>query len=333
MAHELHLKQAFETLEQLESLGRERKQRTALLMSAKDNPILKKMFQLCYDWLIDWDFYYYEPEIKIVGNGKTDNNWNAFLTLIEHLRNDALGFIKHSELAVEFMSVCSQLEQKWYSRILNKDLSVGVSWAILNNIWEDMIPYWGLATANTIQTIDSLEYPICAQPIVEGIRSGIVVQNGLTTVYTDNFRKYPALKFIGQNLKSEKQQGAIDGIISSQYLHYLNYKVKSITQEVFNELCNNLSFIATDYFSFDVLYWTKGHEDKTPFTHRIKKLEQIINPNSTSIKLNPITLVTTKKELSELYKSSDLGLILKAPSSTYINDLNSNWFIWNRTNN
>jgi len=330
MAHELHLKQAFEILEQLEKMGRDRKQRTSLLTSTKENLILKKMFQLCYDWLIDWDFYYYEPDVKTFGNGNLDENWVYFLSLIEQFRNDELGFVKHSACAVEFMGRCSELEQKWYSRILNRDLSVGVSWAILNTIWEDTIPHWGPATANTIETIGAIEYPIYAEPIVGGTRAGIIIKDNSAVIYTDNFRKYPMLKFIGQGLTSKVKGGVIDGVIASPFLYYLNYKVKSITQDIMNELCNNITFIATDYFTFHAFYGAADYEDKTPFANRLEKLQQIINPKSSNIKLNSIVLVSNKRELTALYQESKHGLTLKAPSSTYINDFNNKWFIWKK---
>jgi len=309
-------------------MGRSRKQRTALLTSAKNNIILKKMFQLCYDWLLSWDFYYHEPKIKTIGSGNLNENWVHFLTLIEHLRNENLGFVKHTELAVEFMNKCSETEQKWYQRIINRDLSVGVSWGILNSMWEKLIPYWGLTTASTIEGIETIEFPVYAEPIVKGIRAGIIVRDNSIVIYTDNFRKYPALKFIGQELKVKR--GIVDGVISSRFLYFLNYKTKSITKEIMEELCNNITFVATDFFTFDAFYGATDYEDKTPFRDRLDKLQQIIPSKSSCIRLNPTTIATSKKELTTLYKESKHGLILKTPSSTYINDFNDKWFIWRK---
>jgi len=330
MTHELYLKQTFEILEQLETMGRDRKQRTALLVSAKDNLFLKKMFKFCYDWSIDWDFYYYEPNTKIVGNESLNENWVRFLNLITQLRNDDLGFIKHSTLAVEFMSMCSELEQKWYSRIINRELSVGVSWAIINNIWDDLIPRWGLAVASSLGSSDNVEYPIFAEPVVDGIRMGIVIKGDDVVVYTDNSRKYPILKFIAKEFLPNVKSGIIDGVITSPYLHYLNYKTKSITKEILDELCKSLIFVATDYFAFDAFYKVTDYEDKTPFVKRLEKLKQIVPIHNVNIKLNECVLVKTKEELLRLYQKSKHGLTLKTPSSTYINDFNSNWFIWKK---
>ena len=138
------------------------------------------------------------------------------------------------------------------------------------------------------------------------------------------------LKFIGQGLTSKVKRGVIDGVITSPFLYYLNYKVKSITQNIMDELCNNIKFVATDYFTFDAFYGATDYEDKTPFANRLEKLQQIINPKSSNIKLNSIALITNKRELTALYQESKHGLTLKAPSSTYINDFNNKWFIWKK---
>jgi len=331
MTHELHyLKQAFDILEQLETMGRDRKQRTALLTSAQENPLLKKMFQLCCDWLIDWNFYYYEPDVKTIGNENIDENWVCFLSLIEDFRNEALGFVKHTKRAVEFMGRCSELEQKWYSRIINRELSVGVSWAIINTVWEDLVPYWGIAVGSSIKDADGALYPIFAEPIVDGIRIGIIVKDNYAFIYTDNFRKYPVLKFSAKEFLPNVRRGVVEGIIISPYLYFLNYKTKSITQEILSELCNNLIFIATDFLTFDVFYKATDYEDKTPFIKRREKLEQIIPAQSINAKLNKCVLVKTKEELIKLYQESEHGLILKTPSSTYINDFNDKWFRWGK---
>jgi DNA ligase-1 len=126
------LKEAFDVLAELEQLqGRTVKEK--LIKQHKDNLELQAIVKMA----LGQDRYFVTPPQDCVGSGRLslDESWQKFLALAQRLcARDITGNAAYD--AVEaLLTACPADAAKWFTRILNHDLRVGIGTDVSKSIW------------------------------------------------------------------------------------------------------------------------------------------------------------------------------------------------------
>lgn len=139
--------EAFDVLEQIEktSSSNEKKQ---WLMDNKDNNIL---FNLLY-WTYNPFYHYYMNKIDL--DCSTNKNHKGhkhnvikFKRILSELNNRRVTGNVARDMVINFLKTCDSIEQKWYMRVLKRDLKIGVSITTINKVYDNVIGTFPVALA------------------------------------------------------------------------------------------------------------------------------------------------------------------------------------------
>lgn len=99
----------------------------------------------------------------------TLENWVKFTTILEQLSTGALSGNAARAAWKGLLDGCSQYEAKWYNRVLNRDLRVGL--ASFGTIWSEARSNFGVKAALDYDDANTeLTFPVIAEPKCDGFR-------------------------------------------------------------------------------------------------------------------------------------------------------------------
>lgn len=188
----------FRALEALEGLGHKRKEKATVLAQTD----LSEIALLAYDWRRTYGVRALPRASKSVKQNSTlgaGSRWSSFLTLTSELNSRYLSGSRASSAIAAFLNGCSELEDKWYRRILLRDLRVGLATKSFNAVYGDLIPTWGVQLADTVteEGLADLDYSdLWADPKIDGIRLTVVVSDGRGIALARSGHEYPQLTHI-----------------------------------------------------------------------------------------------------------------------------------------
>jgi ATP-dependent DNA ligase len=116
-----------------------RTEKEELLKKGKNSNIFKELLYYTYNPFIMF-FVKKDPKVKPTGAGVSPDRHHEFLVLLNRLNkreitgNEALNAVK------KFFSSCSEVEYKWYLRIMQKDLKIGITNKTINKVYPGLIP-------------------------------------------------------------------------------------------------------------------------------------------------------------------------------------------------
>lgn len=181
----------FDTLAELERLGNKRKAKIELLKSAPDQEALQQVFRLAYDWRTTFGmrvrFAQEEagaPQQRakpIFGGTAKQDPWASFLSLLADLAARRLTGNAAKQAWSEVEAQMTGVERQWASRVLNRDLKVGLDRSSIAEIWPDLIEPFGVQLAKELDPESSvignptkkepwLSWPVIVEPKLDGMR-------------------------------------------------------------------------------------------------------------------------------------------------------------------
>jgi DNA ligase-1 len=189
-------------LEELESTSG-KNARIDILEAARKNEVLKKVFIAAQD---PYTVYYVskfkmpEPLSSGPGNmmpGEEDVAMEAF---VDMLRSDLASRKVTGNAAKEkverAMARVDATHQKWFHRILLKNLRVGLQESSINKVWPGCVTSFSVALAATVKSeftrgegikiLDKVKYPVRVEPKLDGLRLIAVKKDGVVTFFTRN---------------------------------------------------------------------------------------------------------------------------------------------------
>lgn len=185
-------------LDTLESMGHKRLQKAEVL--AKVN--LSEIALMAYDWRITYGVRVLPKAAKGIKQNSTlgaGRRWLDFKAMCGDLNARRLSGSRASESIRLFLQGCSELEDKWYRRILLRDLRVGLATKSFNTAYGDIIPTWGVQLADTVdrEGLQALDYSrLWADVKIDGIRLTVVVFGGRGIALARSGHEYPQLTHI-----------------------------------------------------------------------------------------------------------------------------------------
>ncbi len=184
------LKQTLGVLDSLEDCGDSRTKKLEILNQFKDNVILAEMFRLTYNVQVSFGFRG-DPKFEPINPAPEvkGSNWGVFLDFLDQLgQRDLTGTAAH-DAWVDLCGHLSHREWKWFIRVLNRDLRVGVQGSTLALVWPTLLPEYGCQLAHKfergkIQMHDPTKrepwrtLPAYLEPKLDGMRLRVHVTAG-----------------------------------------------------------------------------------------------------------------------------------------------------------
>lgn len=340
---------AFNILDSLEGISG-RNDKIAKLKAHKDNQPLKKILYYAYSGSKFHVHLDYES-IKTDSNGLSlalSNSFWRFLELLAELENRNITGNAAIAAGEMFFSALSRKEFKWYSRVMNHDLRIGMTDGTITKVFGK--EFWGDSRTETnsygyieVMLSDKWEKKkkkfigksLYMEPKYDGYRLAAIIDNDNVTFYSRGGKSSPYTENLGhvaeQLLEAGFNNCMIDGEIIKDTWNGTGI-VKAKPSTMTTEDRENLSKV--QYLCFDYLDLTKLTDKKVytvPLKTRRAQLEGFLKDKKFSnIRLTESVLIHNEKEIKENYENhrnlGHEGSMLKDPEGAYEFDKRSiNW--------
>lgn len=206
-----------EILELLES-DNSRLFKESVLKSNVSNELLKRCFALTLDPWKNWGISKYDKPKSIGEGGHSDELLSLFLDCLESLNNREYTGNAARAAAERWIHSGDELAQKWFERILWRNLRCGVSSTLVNKFWPNTVVPFAVALADTLETeykngnfkiIEDVKYPVRVEAKLDGLRVIAVKESGVVTFYTRNGTVLDTLPTLKSSLESISQDDIV----------------------------------------------------------------------------------------------------------------------------
>lgn len=346
--------EALESLEQLESTSG-RNAKYDILQSNVNNFFLTSILFLTYNNNIQ--FYIKKVNLKQHSEISTDAHFYEFLQLLEKLSTRELTGNAAKDAVKDTLESCSEIEQKWFVRVIKKDLKMGVALLGINKAMGNFIPEYTVQLAEHIEdlsltdpkTLSAMPEEFVVEPKLDGMRLIAEKVSGVLTLRTRNGKVVEGYNRLAKELVEIMPDNCVlDGeLMSSEFMEKVEENTQENTddeiyqtdRECFQNLMSDAFRKGSNkdgiYNVFDIIPYSewKSHETTQPLTDRKEWLyslgdcfENIKIVKSTRVfhKSNPKDL----ERLSELFKAflrlGYEGAMVKNATATYNFSRNNN---------
>lgn len=347
--HQLH--NAFNALTSIRSVT-SKNSKLKVLEDNSDNYLLKSILYLAYNPFLTFN-------VKKIPSYKTSrtmypesiDNLSDFLKILIRLNSRELtGNAALDEISALF-SKCSVSEQDWYSKIIQKDLKVGLAEKGINKAFTDLIPLYEILLAEKIEKEDLnldtkraynlLPKRIICQYKIDGFRLNIFVYENEVIIKTRNGKLVIGYNELEKEAFKELLSGYVyDGEMVSveleeQIMNNMNSgEITAPNRQLFSEAMSHAFSLEKNkkgvFNMFDMVSMEEweSKEFKETLEFRQNRIQsEYGDKNFESIKIVPITRVFYKenpedlKEIVELFhyylKIGWEGLMIKNYDSVY----------------
>lgn len=142
-----YIEQAFQVFEAIEATT-SRTEKESILKANKGNQVLQELLVLTYNNFITFGIKK-DPKVKPEGVGAYDEGYPHFTTLLEDLAERRLTGNDAIEAVQNYFREMDEREYKWYLRVLQRDLKIGITEKTVNKIWKGLVPIFTCALANS----------------------------------------------------------------------------------------------------------------------------------------------------------------------------------------
>lgn len=184
------IQDAFSTLQEVRAISSS-KAKQEILMAHNTNEMLKTLLFLTYNPFVQ---YYIRkiPKVAPVSDREVSEQvFSDFLHLLTQFKNRELTGNAAIEALSDFLGTCTQEEQGWYSRVIQRDIKCGIADKSINRAFPDLIPTYEVLLADKFESEDlGLDTPkalkmlpaeyIC-EPKLDGMRLNIFRPVGADT--------------------------------------------------------------------------------------------------------------------------------------------------------
>lgn len=298
----------------------------AILDKMAANGFFLKMLVYAYD---PFKVYYVKkmPEIKPNSPESLSVNYNSFFDLLDRLNAREVTGNAALELIAARFSFMTPGEVKWYTRILQKDLNIGIKDKTINEAIPDLITVFRVMLA---EALDRYPRRMILQPKFDGMR--IIGNTTSGRMYSRNGKEVLGFDAISADLKKLPGGNWVDGEIMS------GNKFNSTMTQAFRKKNIPITGKSGFLYSFDIL--SEGEfkqgisvRDQESRDHLLDMMFMDI-PLDFMSKVESSKIITSddpmfKAEIDEIYKYFvDLGYegaMVKDLDAQYVCDRKRHW--------
>jgi len=246
-------------------------------------------------------------------------------TVEKYTGNDLLYFLKHN------LESCEPLSAKWITRLILKDLKIGISLKTINKVLDKMgkskIEKFEVQLCGKFDSIEeyNLGYPILACVKYDGLR-GFLEKSGDKVTFTsrngENIDYVPEL--IGYFQNNFNDDFILDGEIMAK-------DFATLSKRIGRKLENFVPVEDLHFRIFDIINYEGENQADLPQSTRTELLREFIKEKSTTIiRLEESFYIKTKEQLQDFYNiivaRKEEGIIVKKLNASYDFGSRKNWY-------
>ena len=283
------------------------------LLKNKDNAVFKTLLKLAYDPFRQ--FYIKKiPEFTVNRHNNLLNNYSEFLNLLVRLSYRQLTGNAAIDAVRNFLEGCNPREVYWYTRVIQKDLKIGLADKGINKAFPKLMPTYEVMLADKINSEDlnldtakalkTLPENFVCQYKIDGYRLNIHrPDKDSVIIRTRNGKFVSGYKALEQSALKLPVGYVYDGeVVSPKLQDYLtsiaNNENAEINRDMFGEVMSH-AFSKEDnkegiFNVFDVVSldeWN-NHVSHTSYKSRLEQLDQHVG----QLGLSNIVAVPYSKE-------------------------------------
>ena len=329
------------------------KSKQDILQEHIHNSVLKSLLLCAYNPYLQYNIKKIPVSItECKGQIVQTFNYDKFLNLLVRLnKREVTGNAAVDEVS-EFLRGCCSEEYKWYTRVLGKDLGIGLADKGINKVFKGLIPVYEVLLADKIPSEDlNLDTPkalkmlpdrIVTQYKIDGYRLNIHVKsNGEVVLRTRNGKIVDGYNDLTDEALRMLPKGYVyDGeIVAPELFEWINNNMKSnekvaANRDLFSEVMSH-AFSKEDnkqgiFNMFDMIPQNEWETQKTTETYevRLKRMTEMIQPlelrhivivptSRVYYKNNPEDLKTIVEQFHQFLAVGWEGLMIKNVDSVY----------------
>jgi DNA ligase-1 len=289
-----------------------------ILEQNRDNDVLKSLLFLTYNPFLVYNIKKipkHTPDDSRHDEYSAAKNLLDFIQLLKKLKDRIITGNEAIDTIQEFFSKCNEREYEWYSKVIRKDLKIGLADKGINRVFPALIPAYDVLLAEKLELVDlGLDTPTALKTIpqniieeykLDGMRLNIFVYPDEVVIRTRNGK----VVYGYQNLAEEAQKKlpcnhVYDGELMSREFENTvarNAEDNSLTEpsrECFSDLMTSAFSLDNNkdgvFNLFDVL--TIEEWNARQCTHTLRERKQWIKDNLMGVSYDNIKIVPWSKE-------------------------------------
>lgn len=292
------------------------KAKQEILSKNQDNEVLRTLLFSAYNPFLQYNLKKIPISMSSCnGTEINDTVYDEFLKLLVKLSKREVTGNQAVEEVSSFLEKCSAPEYAWYTRVIQKDLKIGLADKGINKAIKDLIPVYEVLLADKIpadglnldtpKVLKMLPDRMVTQYKIDGYRLNIHVTEDGVTIRTRNGKVVEGYSDLENEALNKLPKGFVyDGeIVAPELLNWIAENSKNESSEVianrdlFSEVMSH-AFSKEEnkqgvFNLFDMIPVNEWQTQKTALTYedRLKNIENLIKP----LELKHITIVPTSR--------------------------------------
>lgn len=327
--------------------------KTEILKKNSDNNVLKSLFFLAYNPFLVYNIKKIpkHTETRESSEQALCENLFRFIELLKSLNQREITGNAAIDALQNFLSSCDTQEYEWYSKILQKDLKIGLADKGINKVFKDLIPTYEVLLANKFELVDLgldteaaiklLPNLVIAEPKLDGMRLNIFVFKDEVIIRTRNGKVVFGYQRLAKEAQEKLPWGYVyDGeLMSRDFVERVKENTKNNSllepnRECFSDLMTNAFSLASSkdgvFNLFDALTFEEWNTRRCHHTLKERKewiQENLLGKQYENIKIVPWSKVFHKNSESDRRQIVELfhkylvlgyeGLMVKDYESVY----------------
>lgn len=147
MTYPREIEEAFEAFGRVKE-AKSLDSKVAVLRQQEDNTVMKNLLWQTYNTFRQ---YYIKqvPAVPAAAKAVSVETYDAFIKLLDELNDRKYKDVK--AIVAEFLKGCNEEEQLWYTRVLKRNLDIGITQKGINKAWPKFIPVYDVLLAESIK--------------------------------------------------------------------------------------------------------------------------------------------------------------------------------------
>lgn len=310
------INEAFQALEEIGSVS-STNMKQSILAEYKDNEVLRTILFSAYSPFIQYNIKKIPTEAEdCEGVEVSEETYNDFLQLLVSLSKREVTGNAAIDALEEFLTECCPDEYQWYSRVIEKDLRIGMADKGINKAIKGLIPVYEVLLADKIAPEDlNLDTPkalkvlperIVTQYKIDGYRLNIhVLNSGEILIRTRNGKIVAGYNDLEAEAAEKLPRGYVyDGeIVAPELFEWISENMQAAddsvvaNRDLFSEVMSH-AFSKEEnkqgvFNLFDMVPISEWNSQKTtePYEVRLEHINKMVKP----LKLKHIVVVPTSR--------------------------------------
>lgn len=308
---------ALETLEKLEKTGG-KNDKISILQEQYDNTYLKQMLIYTYNPFKRYGVKKW-GEVHTLDTKENVGHFVEFIRILDKLESRELtgnAALRSIEMMLDNVS---ELELKWFSKILKKDLKAGFTSGTINKVWEDLVPVFEVQLAHAfekhVHKIADREFHLTEK--LDGVRCIIFNDSDGLKAFKRSGKEYDGLPEVFAEMVN-LPKGVYDGEILS--VEASNMKDRETLQSTMKKVGSKGEQFDLIFNIFDYLTLEDWENPKDTYITRRLALDNLKESEHIKI-VRPLYFGTDINVIPELLSEYEAlgkeGLMLNISNCTY----------------